>query len=181
MCLCIFCSHISSSYISVYEMNFYTFIISVLLLVRKGSATNTRKAYHSIPFQIEPSKIHSTILFLNFYIFMLDNTLGKLKIKPTKWFYLILLSFLIFTFGQMFVPEHFVFKFMYYFHLVEYFDISEKEELELFTIFSWYLIVEEILRLFLIQYLKLIYLQSIYGLLKKQKKNVWIPTISILV
>lgn len=181
MCLCIFCSHISSSYISVYEMNFYTFIISVLLLVRKGSATNTRKAYHSIPFQIEPSKIHSTILFLNFYIFMLDNTLGKLKIKPTKWFYLILLSFLIFTFGQMFVPEHFVFKFMYYFHLVEYFDISEKEELELFTIFSWYLIVEEILRLFLIQYLKLIYLQSIYGLLKKQKKNVWISTISILV
>lgn len=170
MCLCIFCSHISSSYISVYEMNFYTFIISVLLLVRKGSATNTRKAYHSIPSQIEPSKIHSTILFLNFYIFMLNNTLGKLKIKPTKWFYLILLSFLIFTFGQMFVPEHFVFKFMYYFHLVEYFDISEKEELELFIIFSWYLIVEEILRLFLIQYLKLIYLQSIYGLLKKQKK-----------
>lgn len=115
-------------------MNFYTFIISVLLLVRKGSATNTRKAYHSIPSQIEPSKIHSTILFLNFYIFMLDNTLGKLKNKPTKWFYLILLSFLIFTFGQMFVLEHFVFKFMYYFHLVEYFDISEKEELELFTI-----------------------------------------------
>lgn len=160
-------------YIGVWNELLYIYHQCVALSEERFSNEYAQSiSFHSIPSQIEPSKIHSTILFLNFYIFMLDNTLGKLKNKPTKWFHLILLSFLIFTFGQMFVPEHFVFKFMYYFHLVEYFDISEKEELELFTIFffSWYLIVEEILRLFLIQYLKLIYLQSIYGLLKKQKK-----------